>query len=108
MKNSSKFEIIELINPTTFKVQNQKLFIRSEVQAASSLQGLQVHPFSQDMKNILPTFNCTNKQAGIQDQGKEINSKGCQSHYSKNQIFVQKFNFDKTPTCSRVFHHKFF
>ena len=30
------------------------------------------------------------------------------SHYSKSQIFVQKFNFDKTPTFSRVFHPKFF
>ena len=30
------------------------------------------------------------------------------SHYSKSQIFVQKFNFDKTPTFSRVFHAKFF
>ena len=30
------------------------------------------------------------------------------SHYSKSQIFVQKFNFDKTPTFSRVFHRKFF
>ena len=26
------------------------------------------------------------------------------SHYSKSQIFVQKLNFDKTPTFSRVFH----
>ena len=30
------------------------------------------------------------------------------SHYSKSQIFVQRFNFDKTPTFSRVFHPKFF
>ena len=30
------------------------------------------------------------------------------SHYSKSQIFVQKFNFDKTQTFSRVFHPKFF
>ena len=30
------------------------------------------------------------------------------AHYSKSQIFVQKFNFDKTPTFSRVFHPKFF
>ena len=30
------------------------------------------------------------------------------THYSKSQIFVQKFNFDKTPTFSRVFHSKFF
>ena len=30
------------------------------------------------------------------------------THYSKSQIFVQKFNFDKTPTFSRVFHPKFF
>ena len=30
------------------------------------------------------------------------------SHYSKSQIFVQKFNFDKTPTFSRVFHPIFF
>ena len=29
-------------------------------------------------------------------------------HYSKSQIFVQKFNFDKTPTISRVFHPNFF
>ena len=28
------------------------------------------------------------------------------SHYSKSQIFVQKFNFDKTPTFSRVFTPK--
>ena len=31
------------------------------------------------------------------------------SHYSKSQIFVQKFNFDKTLfTFSRVFHPNFF
>ena len=30
------------------------------------------------------------------------------AHYSKSQIFVQKFNFDKTPTFSRVFHPNFF
>merc|ERR1712049_89480 len=30
------------------------------------------------------------------------------SHYSTSQIFVQKFNFDKTPTISRVFHQIFF
>ena len=32
----------------------------------------------------------------------------CLAHYSKSQIFVQKFNFDKTTTFSRVFHPKFF
>ena len=30
------------------------------------------------------------------------------SHYSKSQIFVQKFNFDKTPAFSRVFDPQFF
>ena len=30
------------------------------------------------------------------------------SHYSKSQIFVQKLNFDKTLTFSRVFHQIFF
>ena len=30
------------------------------------------------------------------------------AHYSKSQIFVQKFNFDKTPTISRDFHPNFF
>ena len=30
------------------------------------------------------------------------------THYSKSQIFVQKFNIDKTPTFSRVFHPNFF
>ena len=30
------------------------------------------------------------------------------SHYSKSQILVQKFKFDKTPTFSRVFHPNFF
>ena len=30
------------------------------------------------------------------------------THYSKSQIFVQKFNFDKTPRFSRVFHPIFF
>ena len=29
------------------------------------------------------------------------------AHYSKSQIFVQKFNFDKTLTFSRVFHTNF-
>ena len=32
----------------------------------------------------------------------------CNTHYSKSHIFVQKSNFDKTPTFSRVFHPKFF
>ena len=30
------------------------------------------------------------------------------THYSKSQIFVQKFNFDKTPTFSKSFSPKFF
>ena len=30
------------------------------------------------------------------------------THYSKSQIFVQKYNFDKTPTFSRVFPPKNF
>ena len=30
------------------------------------------------------------------------------THHSKSPIFVQKFNFDKTPTFSRVFHPNFF
>ena len=30
------------------------------------------------------------------------------AHYSKSQIFVQKFNFDNPPTFSRVFHPTFF
>ena len=30
------------------------------------------------------------------------------AHCSKSQIFVQKFNFDKTPTFSRVFYPNFF
>ena len=30
------------------------------------------------------------------------------SHYSKSQIFVQKFNFDKTPTFHEFFTPKFF
>ena len=29
-------------------------------------------------------------------------------HYSKSQIFAQKFNFDQKPTFSRVFHSSFF
>ena len=32
----------------------------------------------------------------------------CTTHYSKSQIFVQKFNFDKTPTFSQVFLSNFF
>ena len=39
---------------------------------------------------------------------KYITSLRARPHYSKSQIFVQKFNFDNTPTCSRVFHQKFF
>ena len=31
-----------------------------------------------------------------------------ETHYSKSQIFVHKFNFDKTPTFSWVFHPNFF
>ena len=30
------------------------------------------------------------------------------THYSKSQIFVQKFNFDKAQTFSRIFHPIFF
>ena len=30
------------------------------------------------------------------------------AHYSKSKIFVQKFNFDKTPTFSQVFTQNFF
>ena len=30
------------------------------------------------------------------------------AHYSKSQIFVQKFNFDNTQSFSRVFHPSFF
>ena len=41
-----------------------------------------------------------------QAAGKESTIVTTTSHYSKSQIFVQKFNFDKTPTFSRVFHPK--
>ena len=34
-------------------------------------------------------------------------SHSTKSHYSKSQSFVQKYNFDKTPTISRVFHPNF-
>ena len=37
---------------------------------------------------------------------KNINHISWWPHYSKSQIFVQKFKFDKTPTFSRVFHKK--
>ena len=37
-----------------------------------------------------------------------IYPKAKSTHYSKSQIFVQKFNFDQTPTFSRVFHPNFF
>ena len=37
-----------------------------------------------------------------------INSHSNFPHYSKSQIFVQKFNFDKATTFSRVFHPKNF
>ena len=30
------------------------------------------------------------------------------THYSKSQIFVQKFNFDKTPSFHEFFTHNFF
>ena len=39
---------------------------------------------------------------------KNINHISWRPHYSKSQIFVQKFKFDKTPTFSRVFHKKKF
>ena len=112
---------IELINPTTFRVQNQKLFIRNEVQAASSLQ---VHPFGQDMKNVLPTFNCTNKQESRIKAKKSI-WKGANhtirkvKFLSKNSILTKLYNFlgksklsitkkCKSSTFSRVFQPNFF
>ena len=39
---------------------------------------------------------------------RKVIKKNSSTHYSKSQIFVQKFNFDKTPTFSRVFLPKFF
>ena len=37
-----------------------------------------------------------------------IISRVSQSHYSKSQIFVQKFNFDKNPNIFTSFSPKFF
>ena len=45
---------------------------------------------------------------GCSNGNRMIYEKAPKSHYSKSQIFVQKFNFDKTPTFSRGFHPKFF
>ena len=42
----------------------------------------------------------------IVEEGMEEMHSG--AHYSKSQIFVQKFNFDQTPTISRVFTQIFF
>ena len=39
---------------------------------------------------------------------RKVIKKNSSTHYSKSQIFVQRFNFDKTPTFSRVFHPYFF
>ena len=41
-------------------------------------------------------------------KNRQIEGRSAMPHYSKSQSFVQKFNFDKTPTFSRVFHPNFF
>ena len=33
-------------------------------------------------------------------KGEKFRIAGAETHHSKSQIFVQKFNFDKTPTFS--------
>ena len=64
--------------------------------------------YANDLENI------QNAQFGGQDQQNDIQLIIEQtlvvesSHYSKSQIFVQKFNFDKPPSFSQVFHPNFF
>ena len=41
-------------------------------------------------------------------KGSTVPDKVSSAHCSKSSFFVQKFNFDKTPTFSRVFHPNFF
>ena len=55
-----------------------------------------------------PAYNEVTEATALKDHAgdKKVYTPG--THYYKSQIFVQKFNFDKTPTLSRVFHPIFF
>ena len=71
-----------------------------------------------ERNKIIPPAQYANKHSSSDDEDSDFKdiafpqeSSSAQvhlSHYSKSQIFVQKFNFDKTPTFSRVVHPKFF
>ena len=62
-------------------------------------------------KNAMVATILQNKDLTVEVKTAKSKPIGMFSHYSKIQIFVQKFNFDKTtktPTFSRVFHQNFF
>ena len=61
------------------------------------------HKFCDMQKqNFCSTLNKTSSEISITIR------QSVQSHYVESPIFVQKFNFDKTPTFSRIFHQIFF
>ena len=63
-----------------------------------------------EIKSANPNFVSQLKRNSYQEESR-INvrySKMTKPHYSKSQIFVQKFHFDKRSTFSRLFHPKFF
>ena len=55
-----------------------------------------------------PAYNEVTEATALKDHAgdKKVYTPG--THYYKSQIFVQKFNFDKNPILSRVFHPIFF
>ena len=75
------------------------------------LPGPQVPPRNTHADGTSPMGGSSDRLLSVSGKKKCSHCKeelGMKSHYSKSQIFVQKFNFDKTTTFSRVFHPIFF
>ena len=75
------------------------------------LPGPQVPPRNTHADGTSPMGGSSDRLLSVSGKKKCSHCKeelGMKSHYYKSQIFVQKFNFDKTPTFSRVFHPNFF
>ena len=63
-----------------------------------------IYPLLYYVRNLITMFENQSKKSHFTTL---LRAKRATTHYSKSQIFVQKFNFDKPPTFSRDFHPNF-
>ena len=102
----SRIDKIRADYVTDFK--SKEMRIRQRAVALYFIDKLALRAGNEKDEDQADTVGCCSLRVEHISLHPEKNGKNLKTHYSKSQIFVQEFNFDKTTTFSRVVHPNFF